>query len=121
MPTHDGFGDGLNVSQAERQSLHRMLMRGSGFGEWVAPAADTTDSFDEDMTKLTIQSTRHRALPSVDFVGNISDQIYADSLLEEILEEDRPRFRRYMSSRDLGLGLVDAVGYSYPNILIHVY
>jgi hypothetical protein len=37
---------------------------------------------------------------------DISNECYADALVEEALPQDRSRFRAYLSSRPLGLGLI---------------
>ncbi|KAH7146272.1 P-loop containing nucleoside triphosphate hydrolase protein [Dactylonectria macrodidyma] len=68
-------------------SLHRALMRGSGFFEWMTHPA-------------------LRPLPVVNFLQ--IDEKFVDALIQELSAEDRGRFRRYLSNRALGLGIITA-------------
>jgi hypothetical protein len=79
---------GLTIE--DHQALHRALMQGAGFYNWMAatPAQPTLPK-----------------LPVIDFL-DIEDKVYADCIIQEALEEDRQRFRHYMSHRTLGLGMI---------------
>lgn len=80
-----------HISLQDRRTLHRSLLLGHGFFEW--------------MTQTT---TVPRQLPIVNFL-DVEDTKYTDALLGEALPQDRARFRQYLSKRPLGLGLMTAV------------
>jgi len=63
---------------------------------------------------LDESASRTRPLPTVNFLD--IDPSHADAIIMEALEEDRPRFRRYLSDRPLGLAMITAVSYytSFP-------
>lgn len=78
--------------------LHRSVMRGTGFWDWMV--ARRTGYLSSDL----------RHLPVVDYLKSV-DMAYVDALLSECLPEDRPRYLAYLRYRILGLGLVTAVCY----------
>ncbi|KAG5657908.1 hypothetical protein KAF25_007941 [Fusarium avenaceum] len=118
----------------DRMSLHRDIMRGAGFFDWMTakapkvPAWAAAKSSAKVTTKAPVdeasndlaqvvedigniglkpKGTSLRPLPAVNFL-DIEDQAYADCILEEALPEDRARFREYLSNRPLGLGMITA-------------
>ncbi|KAL2673660.1 hypothetical protein Neosp_012103 [[Neocosmospora] mangrovei] len=81
----------------DRMDLHRALLRGHGFYNWmVKPDPRSTDA-----------PPTLRALPSINFL-DIEDKAYADAIVAEALPQDQARFRGYLSNRPLGLGLITA-------------
>ncbi|KAH6669661.1 P-loop containing nucleoside triphosphate hydrolase protein [Plectosphaerella plurivora] len=108
---------GFNISTSRARRLHRQLMCGHGFHEWLAkddPFADarsiTSDDSDDDdgivqgMAATSIDSPSRDKLPTIDYLDG--DQGYIDALVAEALPQDRDRFRKYMSDRPLGIGIV---------------
>lgn len=120
----------------DRMSLHRDVMRGAGFFDWMtakaprvpawaaakSPVKKTTTEapvneasndlaqVGEDIGNIELKpnGTSLRPLPTANFL-DIEDQAYVDCILEEALPEDRARFREYLSNRPLGLGMITAV------------
>ncbi|KAI1213533.1 P-loop containing nucleoside triphosphate hydrolase protein [Annulohypoxylon truncatum] len=104
------------VAQIEdTMDLHRALVRGNGFYDWMTrPGTDIVDS----MKAVSLQSQPTlRALPTENFLDTV-DPKFADALIEELLPEDRNRFRQYLSDRPLSLGLITAApGYGKTSII----
>lgn len=106
----------------DRMSLHRDIMRGAGFFDWMtaktprvpAWAAAKTPVTEahviEGIERLEIKpkGTYLRPLPTVNFL-DIEDQAYVACILQEALPEDCVRFRGYLSNRPLGLGIITTV------------
>ncbi|KEZ43961.1 hypothetical protein SAPIO_CDS4166 [Scedosporium apiospermum] len=108
-----------------RMDLHRALMRGTGFYEWMTqggPAGgdvkgqhsiEVDDSsiinqVAEALDSRTLGKSKSgalRSLPVVNFL-NIQGQKYIEALMQEVLPEDRSRLSKYLSHRALGLGMV---------------
>ncbi|KAF5567852.1 DNA helicase [Fusarium napiforme] len=74
----------------DRMDLHRSVLRGAGFYDW--------------MTK-TDGNSKRRPLPTIDLL-DIDDETYANAILEMALPKDRARFRSYLSNRPLGIGII---------------
>lgn len=94
--------------------LHRSVMRGTGFWDWMV--ARRSGYLSSDLRHLPVQDRPPppvRALPVVDYLKSV-DMTYVDALLGECLPEDRPRYLAYLRYRILGLGLVTAVCYDEP-------
>ncbi|KAM0229344.1 hypothetical protein ACHAP5_011678 [Fusarium lateritium] len=124
----------------DRMSLHRDVLRGAGFFDWMtakappvpawaaakSPAEKTTtkapvtdapineDPVNEAPVTKGIGNIEHqtetisiRPIPAINFL-DIEDQAYIDCIVEEALPEDRTRFRKYLSNRPLGLGMITA-------------
>ncbi|KAM0201621.1 hypothetical protein ACHAPI_001667 [Fusarium lateritium] len=129
----------------DRMSLHRDVLRGAGFFDWMtakaprvpawavakspakktttkAPVTDAPINEDpvneapdalapvtEGIGKIEHQTETNfiRPIPTINFL-NIEDQAYIDCIVEEALPEDRFRFRKYLSNRPLGLGMITA-------------
>ncbi|KAI0883339.1 P-loop containing nucleoside triphosphate hydrolase protein [Annulohypoxylon maeteangense] len=94
------------VEVEDKMDLHRALLRGNGFFQWMtrSPATDVVTA----MEAVSLQSRpKFRPLPTVNFLET-GDSQFIDSLMMELLPEDRNRFRRYLSCRPLGLGLITA-------------
>ncbi|KAH6663942.1 P-loop containing nucleoside triphosphate hydrolase protein [Plectosphaerella plurivora] len=88
-----GFPDARSALE-----LHRQDLCGQGFYKWLSKAAVKNESSNGGtLTKL----------PSINYLA-IDDQVYIDALMTEILEVDRPRFRRYVSDLAVGLGIIIA-------------
>ncbi|KAM5349632.1 hypothetical protein ACJ41O_006137 [Fusarium nematophilum] len=116
LPTapHGGLLDGMNEDGTrllreveDRMDLHRALVRGTGFYDWMMRPApmEVTDA----IKAVTIGDAPPtlRPLPSTNFL-DFGDEAYADAIVEEALPQDRPRFRGYLSNRPLGLGMITA-------------
>lgn len=128
---------GFQLSEARARRLHRQLMCGNGFHEWLAKGDqfgdnDSVVSDDEDeednedkalakaMAASSLEGTRLELahvpldkLPTINYFEAV-DPRYIDALLAEALPQDRERFHRYMSDRPLGLGIVTGVS-SFTN------
>ena len=88
--------------------LHRALLRGEGFFDWMTAMC----SGDNSQVK---QSTKLRKLPVVDFLATKSAAL-ADAIVAEIPAENRAQFRRYLTKRPLGLGMISDVSNLTPSI-----
>lgn len=53
----------------------------------------------------------HWALPAVHILDDIA-KTHVDAMMEEVPLADRPRLRRYLGKRPLGLGIITGVGNS---------
>jgi hypothetical protein len=90
--------------------LHRAVMRGQGFYDWMTRPA-LNDDLVQVMASVSITGAPRltaRPLPSVNFLA-CNDKAYIDALFEEVLPGDRLLFREYMRNRILGIGIVTAV------------
>lgn len=98
------------VTMAEARSLHRDLMRGSGFFKSLVEdnLAASLDSLHIGIPKVSAASLW--SLPTVDFM-NMSDVSYRAALLDNLLPQDRQRFESYFSKRPLGLALIVSVSF----------
>lgn len=87
-----------------RMSLHRDLLRGTGFWPTLKSKAKEEDEkiTAETMGKASSQVPNHNFL-------DIADQKLVDVLMLEALPADRARLRQYLSNRWLGLSLITAV------------
>ncbi|KAK4150791.1 P-loop containing nucleoside triphosphate hydrolase protein [Chaetomidium leptoderma] len=100
---------------AERMELHRTLMRGSGFYNWMtntnqAPVPEPEEpSVEQALANRTLdqQPPPVRTLPVVNLL-DVPDDKYTRALLEEALPRDRAPFSQYLSRRHLGLGIITA-------------
>ncbi|EHK15923.1 uncharacterized protein TRIVIDRAFT_1445, partial [Trichoderma virens Gv29-8] len=92
----------------DRMELHRALVRGNGFYEWMTKK-DAPKSIADDMSSLSVADTgvTYRPLPSVNFL-DFNDDARAEAIVNEALPHDRERFRGYLSNRPLGLGIIAA-------------
>lgn len=88
--------------------LHRALMRGKGFYEWMTRPKQDISETSEVRSLSDKPAANMRLLPKVNFL-DVRDAKYADAIVDEALPEDRARFRRYLSDRPLGLGIITAV------------
>lgn len=102
------------VNAKDRQALHRYLSLGTGFYPWMARLPETKKS-DDWLGQLSLAKDM-RPLPTTNFL-DFGDATLANAIVEEALPQDRARFRRYLTDRPLGLGLVAAVSglNSYPD------
>ncbi|KAK4097145.1 hypothetical protein N658DRAFT_561957 [Parathielavia hyrcaniae] len=81
-------------------ALHRAVMRYKGFYDWMTGSGPSL-----------------RRLPSKNLFA-VQHKAYADELLAELLPADRDRFRRYMSDRPLGIGIIAAAaGFGKTTVL----
>lgn len=90
-------------------SLHRDLLRGTGF--WSTMLLIAANS------KITADMVRS-TFPAYDFLDVRNDKL-VDLLLDEALPNDRHRLRHYLSHRWLGLSLITAVSSSRNGCLIN--
>jgi hypothetical protein len=86
----------------DRMDLHQAVMLGDGFYKWMVHP---------DAVSLDKPGAKLRRLPVVNFLA-FDDKQYADAIVEEALPVDRNRFRRYLSDRPLGIGIIIAVSQS---------
>ncbi|WZH45616.1 DNA helicase [Fusarium acuminatum] len=117
----------------DRMSLHREVMRGAGFFDWMtaktprvpawaaakspvkkatakAPVTEASNDLAqvvEDIGNIELmpKGSSLRPLPTVNFL-DIEDKAYVACIPEESLPEDCVRFRGYLSNRPLGLGII---------------
>ncbi|KAG5762797.1 hypothetical protein H9Q72_009101 [Fusarium xylarioides] len=74
----------------DKMDLHRSVLRGAGFYDWMTNSASTST---------------WRSLPTVNLL-DIDDQTYVNGIIQMALPKDRTRFRSYLSNRPLGIGLI---------------
>ncbi|KAF4469844.1 DNA helicase [Fusarium albosuccineum] len=109
IPTNDFAGDQDLVAPESHytklmMSLHRDLMRGQGFwrtmihGVCGAMGQATLD--DNEAKRMHLE-----ALPCVNLLKGPNEE-WINALMMQVPGPDRTRFRRYMSERPLGLGLI---------------
>ncbi|RGP71948.1 DNA helicase [Fusarium sporotrichioides] len=98
----------------DRMALHREVMRGSGFYHWMTSKPLTSPvpesealSSESEPASADLAATSLRTLPTTNFL-DIGDDVYAETIVEEALPEDRARFRGYLSNRPLGVGIITA-------------
>jgi hypothetical protein len=106
-PTH------VVAEQDDRMELHRALLRGRGFYDWMtrSTANDVPSVLANQLAPATA-----RPLPVVNLFA-VQDRRYADALLEEALLSDRVPFREYLTNRILGVGIITAVRFIFSLIL----
>ncbi|KAM0325796.1 hypothetical protein ACHAQA_007098 [Verticillium albo-atrum] len=98
----------------ERMDLHRAVLRGNGFFDWmIKPAAADNDGRPDTLAAMNLQDdgnvSKRRKLPVVNFLsGRDQDGQYTAALLEEALPQDRARYRCYLSECALGIGIMAA-------------
>ncbi|KAG7128172.1 putative ATP-dependent helicase like protein [Verticillium longisporum] len=100
---------GSKEETADKMSLHRAVMRGTGFWDWmrgIDPATNITSGL-AAMPLKRQPLPKLRELPVVNFL-DIGDVDYVNALLHEALPKDRVRFKGYLSHRPLGLGMMTA-------------
>ncbi|KAL7809835.1 P-loop containing nucleoside triphosphate hydrolase protein [Trichoderma aethiopicum] len=92
----------------DRMELHRALVRGNGFYDWMTKKDGTGSIFDATSSlSLADTDVTCRRLPCVNFL-EFGDTVRADAIVNEALPIDRARFRAYLSNRPLGLGIIAA-------------
>ncbi|KAF4415888.1 DNA helicase [Fusarium acutatum] len=90
----------------DRMELHRALLRGQGFYDWMSKPAPR--GIEEAMEATSLGPTSAlRPLPITNFLEGM-DEKYADAIVAEALPQDQARFRGYLEHRPLGLGIVTA-------------
>ena len=102
------INDRVAELKATRLELHRALWRGKGFHDWMMkPIASSKESdLSSALAAVTLDGSQVRPLPVENFLD--IDAKLADAIVEEALPGDRDRFRRYLSNRPLGLGIITA-------------
>lgn len=116
--TNSIYGKPDDAAVKERQALHRAVMRGNGFYQWMvsddvpSTCPEETAVADEDLattlSKIDLGIRKLKKLPVVNFTTGV-DKTYLENILEELLPQDRDRARQYFRDRPLGLGLFTAV------------
>ncbi|PTB63892.1 hypothetical protein BBK36DRAFT_1171340 [Trichoderma citrinoviride] len=96
----------MNPNYVERMELHRALVRGTGFYDWMVKE-DAPRSTVAATPSLSVVDTNvvYRRLPSVNFL-DFGDSVRAEAIVNEALPHDRDRFRGYLSNRPLGFGMI---------------
>lgn len=99
----------LTANVLKDMNLHRAVMCGKGFWQWMNQSGPEKLTLHGHMAQTSVTELQH--LPVVNFLDFPSDKDnkLAEAVTAEVLEEDRVRFRAYMSKRSLGLGLLTAV------------
>ncbi|KAM0268096.1 hypothetical protein ACHAQH_010038, partial [Verticillium albo-atrum] len=82
-------------------------MRGNGFWDWMTSSDTGVEAASQTLSINEQAQGTLRRLPVVNFL-DINDSKYIDALMEEALPHDRSRFRRYLSTSTLGLGMITA-------------
>ncbi|KAH7272937.1 hypothetical protein B0J15DRAFT_573805 [Fusarium solani] len=82
-----------------KMSLHRDLVRGTGFYDALLGNVPSGPS-------LEALGNLGRSLPVINLLGTDKDRIKA--LMQEALPQDRVRFQTYLSERPIGLGIIGA-------------
>ncbi|EEU46665.1 uncharacterized protein NECHADRAFT_79480 [Fusarium vanettenii 77-13-4] len=80
-----------------KMSLHRDLVRGTGFYDTLLGYVPSGPS-PEPLGNLS------RSLPVINLLGTDQDRV--EALVHEVLPQDRARFQTYLSERPLGLGVI---------------
>jgi hypothetical protein len=99
----------LHAEEEDRMDLHRAVLRGKGFYDWMtrpAPALDVTDAMAS--LQLDAASALVRPFPVAN-LWDVGDAEYADALIHEALPDDRVPFRQYLTARPLGIGIITAL------------
>ena len=99
----------VRAEEEDRMDLHRAVLRGKGFYDWMTrpvPALDVADAMAS--LKLDAAPAFVRPLPVVNLL-DVGDAEYADALIHEALPDDRVPFRQYLTARPLGIGIITAV------------
>ncbi|EKJ69275.1 hypothetical protein FPSE_10528 [Fusarium pseudograminearum CS3096] len=88
----------------DRMDLHRALLRGQGFYQWMSKPAprDIVEAMEAMM--LRDAPATLRPLPVVNFLEGV-DKEYADAIVDEALPSDHKRLCAYLEYRPLGLGI----------------
>lgn len=91
-----------------RKCLSRDIVLGNGFFETLTEQA--TNDLSQELSKLQLCTPRPqpRSLPSVNYLAGVDDR-FLDALMQEALPADRERFRKYLSNRPAGVGIITAV------------
>lgn len=94
----------------ESRSLHRDLVRGSGF--FKSHVEDNLIASFENLTigKPKTSTASYWDLPTINFL-DINDVSYRSALLNILLPQDRHRFESYFAKRPLGLALIVSVSF----------
>ncbi|KAH0496386.1 hypothetical protein TgHK011_003749 [Trichoderma gracile] len=96
----------IKAQLMDRMELHRALVRGNGFYDWMV-AKDPTRSYVDATASLSVADAdvTYRQLPCANFLG-FGDAVRAEAIVNEALPHDRDRFRAYLSNRPLGFGMI---------------
>ncbi|KAK3327407.1 putative DNA helicase [Cercophora scortea] len=81
-------------------SLHRDLMRGTGFYQTLRQRAVDADEHQG------LGAAKLPCLPVINLLG--TNRAYINALVQEALPDDHSRFRKYFGERPLGLGVITA-------------
>lgn len=88
--------------------LYRDLMRGTGFFRSLVEEKLSSQLGAVSLDESVATAPALWQLPIVDFMA-IEDVSYLNALLDQVLPEDRDRFRNYLANRPLGLALITSV------------
>ncbi|KAF7547026.1 hypothetical protein G7Z17_g7999 [Cylindrodendrum hubeiense] len=97
-----------------RMSLHRDLLRGTGFWPTLRYSVDEDNSIQglariATRIQLDDENSRNVKLAKLPVVNLLDlDDEYVHALMQEALPADRARYREYLSKRPLGLGVIIA-------------
>ncbi|KAK3295984.1 AAA domain-containing protein [Chaetomium fimeti] len=97
------------AEQEDRMALHRAVMRGQGFYDWMTRPA-LKDDLVQMMAPVSLSEMPRpttRPLPVVNYLG-CKDEAYINALFQEVLPGDRAPFREYLKNRTLGIGVITA-------------
>lgn len=101
-PTNKRWTDERTV---EAMELHRALWRGRGFGDLMRHRSSLSMGPPQAL----------RSIPRVSLVSNDRHQALHKFIFAMDAERDRIPYRNYLSSRPLGLGIINAVRARYPS------
>lgn len=85
-------------------AFHDDLLRGVGFHRSLCENDLATK---EQATDNSTPRLSHACLPVINLLGIPEDLV--DALMEDVLPEDRARYRKYLSGRPLGFGVITGV------------
>ncbi|KAI0901692.1 P-loop containing nucleoside triphosphate hydrolase protein [Annulohypoxylon nitens] len=101
----------------DRMDLHRALLRGNGFYDWMTSPAPSVGLIASIGTMSIRDKSSLRPLPTENFLET-SNPTFINVLLDELLPEDQQRFKRYLQCRPLGFGLITAApGFGKTSII----
>ncbi|KAH6850200.1 hypothetical protein B0I37DRAFT_428198 [Chaetomium sp. MPI-CAGE-AT-0009] len=109
------------TEQDDRMDLHRAVMRGQGFYDWM-----TRPTLNDDLVRVLASVSRSeprkpaaRPLPTFDYLGS-NDQSYVNALFEEVVPGHRAPFCTYLKNRTLGIGTISGGPISGKTTLLSV-
>lgn len=120
LPCENAPGHGMDLDESDHSShgngdvdFHHDLFRGVGFHKSLCENDPATK---EQVTDNTTPHLSRASLPIVNLLGIPEDLLGA--LMEEVLPQDRARYRKYLSDRPLGFGIITGVSTAVSSLAL---